>query len=345
MKHRIILYAAAALLVAAALSADVTPQQKYIDTYSGIAVSEMHRSGVPASITLAQGIIESGCGLSKLAIEGNNHFGIKCHGDWKGKTMKVDDDRKGECFRVYDEALGSFRDHSDFLRFRSRYQSLFELDPTDYKAWAHGLKKAGYATDSEYAEKLIRVIEEYGLDRFDDIALSDTAAAEVAGVAALPPTPRQLEEVFSFSLESNVYTLNGVRFVYAENGDSYASIAEREDMFVEELLRYNDRTLPEPLLQGEVVYISPKKGQAVEGMDKCIVEDGDVTLRDIAQKYAVRMKSIARLNGFEEGHVLREGDTVLLRRPAPEVQNSRGKKAGKQDPGSGKRQKKNEKPE
>lgn len=322
MKHRILpIFLAASISAAVLLSADITPQQKYIDTYGGIAVSEMHRSGVPASITLAQGLLESGCGLSKLAVEGNNHFGIKCHSDWKGRTMKADDDRKGECFRVYDDAGESFRDHSDFLRYRSRYQSLFELNPTDYKAWAYGLKKAGYATDSAYPEKLIRIIEENGLDRFDVMVVADSVIIAETGekvpVPSLPPTPRQLEE-FSFSFESNVYMLNGVRFVYAQSGESYASIAEREDMFPEELMRYNDRTSAEPLLQGEVVYLSPKKREAVKGMDKYIVDEEGVTLWDIAQKYAVKLSSIMRMNAYGPDVVLREGDTVLLRRPGKE---------------------------
>ena len=165
MKKILALVLAAVCFIASADSA----QEKYIAKYADIAVAEMQRTGVPASITLAQGLLESGAGLSTLATKGNNHFGIKCHNDWTGKRMYHDDDRKGECFRVYKSAEDSFRDHSDFLRYYDRYKSLFDLDPKDYRAWAKGLKKAGYATDPAYAAKLVKTIEDYE---------DDSAAAE-----------------------------------------------------------------------------------------------------------------------------------------------------------------------
>ena len=168
-----VLAAAAAIVAAVLLRADVTPQQRYVDRYAAIAVTEMYRSGVPASITLSQGLLESRYGLSALAAEGHNHFGIKCHNDWKGKTMAVDDDAKGECFRVYDADIDSFHDHSDFLRYRDRYKFLFDFPVTDYKAWANGLKKAGYATDPAYPAKLIKLIEDYDLSRFDKAKPAD----------------------------------------------------------------------------------------------------------------------------------------------------------------------------
>ena len=149
------------------LAAAQTPQLDYIAKYSALAVSEMQRTGVPASITLAQGLLESGAGLSPLAVHAHNHFGIKCHNDWEGETFYKDDDREQECFRAFRTVEESFRAHSDFLRNRPRYAALFELDPTDYKAWAKGLRAAGYATDPAYAKKLIKQIEDYGLDRFD----------------------------------------------------------------------------------------------------------------------------------------------------------------------------------
>jgi LysM repeat protein len=153
-----------------------TPQEQYIKKWAPTAVREMYRSGVPASITLAQGLLESRWGQSALAAEGNNHFGIKCHNDWKGKTMKVDDDAKGECFRVYDSAEESFRDHSDFLRYRDRYKFLFDLKPTDYKGWAYGLKKAGYATAPNYAQSLIKYIEKYKLYEYDTLTAEEAEA-------------------------------------------------------------------------------------------------------------------------------------------------------------------------
>lgn len=175
MKNRIMLTAALALVMSMLISAVVpskSPQDDYIRKYAPVAVREMYRSGVPASITLAQGLLESRYGQSDLAVKGNNHFGIKCH-DWTGKKMYHDDDRRGECFRVYGTADESFSDHSDFLRYRDRYKSLFNNDVTDYKAWAHGLKKAGYATDPAYPSKLIKLIEDYHLDKYDTMRPED----------------------------------------------------------------------------------------------------------------------------------------------------------------------------
>ena len=140
--------------------------QDYIDRYKDIAIVEMHKYGIPASITLAQGLLESGAGTSELATKGNNHFGIKSHG-WGGRTMRHDDDRRGELFRVYDSPLESYEDHSKFLANRAHYKSLFTLDKTDYKGWAHGLKRAGYATNPKYAYRLIDIIEAYRLYEHD----------------------------------------------------------------------------------------------------------------------------------------------------------------------------------
>lgn len=178
MRNAIVRILSLILLSALFVSAD-TPQEAYVKKWSKVAVTEMYRSGVPASITLAQGLLESRYGLSPLASKGNNHFGIKCHKDWKGKTMAYDDDEKGECFRVYDSAAESFRDHSDFLRYRDRYKFLFDLDTKDYKGWAYGLKKAGYATDPNYPAKLIKYIEDYKLYEYDSMTLADFKARDV----------------------------------------------------------------------------------------------------------------------------------------------------------------------
>lgn len=339
------------------ISASQTPQQQYINRYAAVAVRQMYRSGVPASITLAQGIIESRSGQSPLAVEGNNHFGIKCY-DWKGRTMKVDDDLKGECFRVYDTAEQSFDDHSDFLRYRQRYQFLFDYETTDYKAWANGLKKAGYATDPAYAGKLIRVIEEYGLSKYDTMKTSDFASAaqeetvameqplassgkpvkkvrvkkvrKVASASSevvedvIPESPAVLEEatryenksseMVHFSLERPVYEKNGVPFILSEEGDTYAIIAENNNLFLSEILKFNDLTITRPLEPGTAVYLQAKKNQSRKGLDKYIVENDGEDLRGICQQFAVKEKSIMKLNGFSAGHVLRPGDTIYLRK-------------------------------
>ena len=392
MKRRASFLAFAVSAVLLLISAADTPQQRYIDRWAATAVREMYRSGVPASITLAQGILESRSGLSALAAEGNNHFGIKCHKDWKGKTMRVDDDREGECFRVYDTAEESFRDHSDFLRYWDRYKFLFDFDTKDYESWAYGLKKAGYATDPSYPEKLIKIIEENGLSKYDSMtqaqasrassspskaasappktsdkasskssskasekasAKESRAAAKAAKVSKaderevaraarkaarrerlaamevipdeIPEAPNALEEAvlvtpaaaeeFHFSLTRPVYTRNGVPFVYSVEGESYSSIASSYNLFPKEILKINDMDAERILLPGTVVYIQQKKNQAEKGLDKYIVETDGENLRDICQRFAVRMSSVCKMNGFSAGHALREGDTIILRKP------------------------------
>lgn len=363
MKKIIGIIAAFSLLLSQ-LSAD-SMHDAYISRWAPTAVREMYRSGVPASITLAQGMLESRCGLSELSAKGNNHFGIKCHSDWKGRSMKVDDDRKAECFRVYDSADESFRDHSDFLRYRDRYKFLFDYDVTDYKAWAHGLKKAGYATDPSYPSKLIKLIEDYALDRYDSSPASfadgsssgseavgsaqteetsagtgqrraeERAAAKAAKARAkaakkqrseasagrIPSSPLELEEAvevkasetFSFSLSRTLMSKNGVTFIYARRGETYASIAEANHLFLKEILKFNDASPSASLHEGDIVYLQKKKNRTQKGLDKYIVSTDGESLRDICQRFAVRQASVEKMNGFAPGHSLREGDTILLR--------------------------------
>lgn len=297
--------------LAVTIASGQSAQERYIRQYAELAVKEMHRSGVPASITLAQGMLESANGTSTLAVKGNNHFGIKCHKGWTGKTMKHDDDRKGECFRKYQTPEESFRDHSDFLRYRDRYSFLFDFRVTDYKSWAHGLKKAGYATDPAYPKKLISLIEEYKLYEYDRKGHE------------LPATPSQIErdaqlsqtkkEQFSFSLSRPVYTRNGVPFVYAEEGDTYESLASMYDLFPREILRFNDRWSSDGLKPGDVVYLRSKKRKAARGLDKHVMEEGE-TLAEISQRYAIKLSRIYKLNGFAESYVPSEGEIIKLRK-------------------------------
>ena len=299
---------AIALILGIAVSAQRdagTPQERYIARYASIAVNEMYRTGVPASITLAQGIIESGSGRSRLATDGNNHFGIKCHNTWKGKTMQADDDRKNECFRVYDSAEESFRDHSDFLRYQDRYKFLFDLKTTDYKGWAAGLKKAGYATDPSYASKLIQCVEDYDLGRFDRMTVAQALAVGGADAEA-PAGKEEVEEIPESPLKmeaAEIYT----------GPVTYAVLAKKYHLFEREILRYNDQPRGAELHAGEIVYLEPKKSKTVRGLDKYIVGGDDETFHGICQRFAVTEKAIRKLNGFPASYVPREGDEIVLR--------------------------------
>lgn len=299
----------------------------YIRKYENIAVSEMYRSGIPASITLAQGLLESGAGKSKLAVKSNNHFGIKCHNGWKGGRVYHDDDAKGECFRKYDNPEESYKDHSDFLRYKERYKFLFDFHITDYKSWAYGLKQAGYATDPNYPTKLISIIELYGLSQYDTRSAASspkkTQGYESAPAQTIPVSPTQLgqvkritkapNETFRFSLTREMYSQNGVPFIYAVEGETYASIAASYGLFLQELLGFNDLAGKPVLKAGEMVYLQKKKKYAAEGLEFHVVECGE-TLREIAQKYGIRIKTLRKLNGLDKYSVIRENDILKLRK-------------------------------
>lgn len=310
------------LLVMAFLSpayfagAQTDDKEAYIRKYSEIAVSEMKRSGVPASITLAQGLLESGAGKSTLARQANNHFGIKCHSNWKGRTVYHDDDAKGECFRAYDNAEESFRDHSDFLRYRDRYKFLFDYEPTDYKSWCYGLKKAGYATDPKYATKLIGIVEKYNLDRFDTVKVAVISPDILERPVLLPvktPAPIRYDEEFSFEVDRTVYQINGVDFVYARGGDTYESIAREYRLFHKEILRFNDLPSDIQLVPGQIVYIKAKKSKTVKGLDMYIVSEDGESLWSICQRFGVKMKSVMKLNGIKPGYSLARDQELRLR--------------------------------
>lgn len=296
-------------------------RQEYIDKYKETAMEAMRTHGIPASITLAQGCLESGDGNSDLAVKANNHFGIKCHNDWKGQTYyKKDDDPGKSCFRKYRNASESFKDHSDFLRYRDRYAFLFDLEITDYKGWCYGLKKAGYATDPQYAERLIKIIEDYRLYRFDREMY--TKAGKNSNL--LPPSPNELMKVmelnparnsllYKYSRNRTIYVRNGVPYILAGSMDTYESIAEEYNLFTKELLRYNDLRKPKELVPGTVVYLQKKKAKAQRHMEIHIAVEGD-TYYDVAQKYGVRMKKLFKYNGYKEGDILHVGDEIFLRR-------------------------------
>lgn len=286
----------------------------YILKYKDAAIAQMKSSGIPASITLAQACLESGFGTSTLATQGNNHFGIKCH-DYTGRKMYVDDDVKDDCFRVYDKVEDSFQDHSDFLRYRSRYSFLFDLDPTDYKGWAYGLKAAGYATDPQYATRLIDLIERYDLQQYDG-AVSPEDLPVTPVVAKLPEQVelKATSPLYKISLQREILKRNNVIYVIANGYETFSSIAREFNLFPREILRFNDEKRDRMLQDGETVYIEAKKKQAARLLDKHVVEEGE-TMHEISQQYAVRLKNLYKYNpGLSAGREPEPGSIINLRK-------------------------------
>ena len=295
-------------------------QEEYIKKYCQIAVEEMTRTGVPASITLAQGILESGSGTSQLSIKGNNHFGIKCHSDWTGGKMYVDDDAKNECFRMYHNASESFRDHSDFLRNNQRYASLFQLDIKDYKGWATGLKKAGYATSPTYATRLIEIIERYNLAQYDSgsfvpavVQPDNNVLADNAEASASKPTRYYTSNGFELSMtEYSLGSNNNTQYIVLKYDMDIEVLSRKLGMAPWQLPKYNDLPKKCKVKAGEIIYLKPKRGKAEKKYTEHVVSRGE-TMRDISQKYAVKINSLYKLNGWEQGVQPVEGSKVRLR--------------------------------
>ncbi|MDA3865327.1 MAG: glucosaminidase domain-containing protein [Salinivirgaceae bacterium] len=292
-------------------SAQTISRADYIETYSSIAVEEMKRTGIPASITLAQGILESANGNSRLAQKANNHFGIKCHNSWTGATIKHHDDKRNECFRKYRNADESFRDHSQFLQEGSRYSALFLIDRTDYKSWARGLQKAGYATNRQYANKLIDLIERHELYVYDKGAVSVKEKPVVAKSGL-----SEGGEVRVGSSKHEVKEQNRVSYVVAQQGDTYESLTEAFDKMRWELRKYNDAPDGVDPTPGQIVYLQPKRNRADRGQKKHTVAPGE-TMWHISQKYAVRLSKLYKKNRMELGDEPSEDDTIWLRRRKP----------------------------
>jgi LysM repeat protein len=301
--------------------------ESYIDDYKDLAISEMRRTGVPASITLAQGIIESDMGRSRLAKEANNHFGIKCHDDWKGPTMRYSDDRRNECFRKYSKPEESYKDHSDFLRGEQRYRSLFSLDVTDYKGWSRGLKKAGYATNPEYANMLIRKIEEYNLSNYDrGIAISGrvTDKKDTIGNIRNDKAPLSSEKIIgnvtsdfpATAVRSRVMERNRIQYIIVKEGDTKESLEKEMQLLSWELAKYNEVKSDFSLTPGQVLYLQPKREKA-EGGKEFYTASGSETMYSISQLYGIKIKSLLIMNRMTEGQKPAEGQKIWLRSVKP----------------------------
>ena len=300
----------------------ITPEE-YIQTYKDIAMREMRDHKIPASITLAQGLLESGAGNSALAREAKNHFGIKCHKGWEGDTYIMDDDEKNECFRKYDNAEESFVDHSLFLTTRSRYAALFDLDITDYEGWARGLKAAGYATNPKYAQLLIDRIKLYDLAKYDEIALGERSddnqlpdiepEDELLELAYSPDNRSAFELVDMTADKRFIYENNGVRFVFAKEGETPERLAKEFGVKYQRFCEYNLLRHPDEMVfhSGDVVYLEKLSNKNWKAK-KHAVGEGE-TLRDIALRYAVKPDKILKKNGLPKDAGISKGQVLWLR--------------------------------
>ncbi len=283
----------------------------YIDAYKGIVIQDMRTYGIPASIKLAQAILESRAGQSKLAMEANNHFGIKCHNEWTGKTYRMDDDTPEECFRKYDNAVESFHDHSEFLTTRNRYQFLFSIDVQNYKAWAYGLKTAGYATNPKYPDLLITIIERYSLDQYD---LPEGAIVAVVTTQAdenLMEAYRSLLTYFAPGPNGRkVYINNHVQCTIALGNDDLLKIARDFRLKASDLIAFNDLNRAGGIRPGQVVYLEKKKRKATQ---KVHVVGNNQTMWEISQVYGIRIDNLYRKNLLPEGYEPPAGKVLRLR--------------------------------
>ncbi len=299
----------------------------YINQYKQVAINEMIRTGVPAAITLAQGILESNSGQCPLVQQSNNHFGIKCKSDWSGEVVYHDDDRKSECFRRYNTAEDSYRDHSDFLKNRPNYTFLFDINATDYADWAYGLKSAGYATNPSYAQSVITTIEKYDLEQYTDIALQQNNEITVASGPLNTQdkyafeSPAKINDVKAASQVSNqqsdkainypdgVFQINQTNVLYAKAGSSLFAIASKFAIPYKKLLGYNDLGNVDILNQSTLIYLEKKPKHGSRDYHVAMPNED---MHDIAQEEGVQLQSLLAYNNLQKNNQPKAGDKILL---------------------------------
>lgn len=322
MNNRFITILSTALLLATSLlsyaQSPSTAYQAYIAQYATTAQAQMQRYGIPASITLAQALLESAAGQSYLANKANNHFGIKVTTDWTGPYVVKDDDKLNERFRSYNSAAESYEDHSKFLK-RSRYQPLASLAVDDYKGWAHGLKACGYATNPTYAEKLIQLIELYNLQQYDCPAnkTSYPAGGSLAS-GAYAHNPANQGGTFQQGRYNSIYDLvrfcNGSRYIIAENGDTWKSLARVYGLSERKLRRRNEYPAGYQPTHGSPIYLDKKRSQAAKALrGKTHTVRADESMHSISQIYGMRMKTLYKINHLLPEYHPRPGDVLLIR--------------------------------
>ena len=301
--------------------------EEYVEQFKDIAMNEMRRSGVPASITLAQGILESENGNSELVKKSNNHFGIKCKSNWTGESVTHDDDANGECFRAYTNAGDSYRDHSDFLKANQRYASLFNLDPTDYAAWAKGLKKAGYATNPKYPELLIKYIEQNNLQQYSLLVLNklpetDMAAANENKIAAQVtaadnnPVPAIQQNAALSADPEKIININSTKCVFVKKGTSLLAIADKNNIGLSKLMEFNDMTEEGLLSKDQYIYLAKK---SKTGNQKFYIVQPGETPNDVAQLTGMQLKYLLEYNNLNADVKLSAGTKLVLQ---PDFKNA-----------------------
>ncbi len=275
----------------------------YVENYKDMAVDQMRRYQIPASITLAQGICESGAGRSRLAREAHNHFGIKVGSNWTGPYIVIADDHPNDRFRAYKTDAESYEDHSKFLRDNQRYRSLFDLKLTDYKGWANGLKRCGYATNPNYAPMLIGIIERYNLSQFDSYSKGRYHSKKSSAA-----------EESQFFQQHIVYKVNKCYLIIANSSDTWEQVARETGVSVRKLRKYNERPKDSRLQAGDVVYLNKKrtKGDKSLKLTPHRVQPGE-SMYDISQRYAIRLKNLYKLNALSPDYVPQVGDLIWLR--------------------------------
>lgn len=319
-----------------AISLTVTAQrmsiEEYVVQFKDVAINEMKRSGVPASITLAQGILESESGNSELVKKSNNHFGIKCKSNWSGDSVTHDDDAAGECFRAYNNAGESYRDHSDFLKINKRYSALFNLDPTDYAAWAKGLKKAGYATNPQYPQLLIKYIEQYNLQQYSLAALNELPKMDIAKTndgtdlapvekvedkAGVVNTANEVIKVAAAAGElDKVININGTKCVFVKKGTSLLVVANNYDISLSKLVEFNDLALDGILEKDQYIYLHKKPKTGDKEFYQVLAGQ---SLYDVAQAACIQLKYLLQYNNLSTNAKLTANTKLLLQPNAKTV--------------------------
>jgi LysM repeat protein len=293
----------------------------YILKFKDVAIEEMQRTGVPASITLAQGIHETGAGTSDLVLRSNNHFGIKCKTEWTGPAVYHDDDARGECFRKYEDPIQSYKDHSDFLKNRPYYASLFKLDPLDYKNWAYGLKKAGYATNPKYPQILIKLIEDYNLQDYSLIALNEKSPESNDVIWAKNSNTDEAEiktekKDLKLLYPSGLFKINETKVLLVLKGTSYLKIAEEHDLSISRLFEFND--MQEQDIANDDLLIFLQRKRKVGSSEFHVVAEGE-TVHDIAQTEGVRLDQLMEYNFLKTGMQPKAGEKIFLQGKAPSM--------------------------